>query len=226
MSPVLCWDIDGTLLSTGRAGVFAWEDATLQLLGKKIDLSSFGTAGLPDYEIAVKILETVSTPLLSDLATSLLHLYETYLPSSLPRKKGNVLYGVREILDHLRERSDILSILLTGNTQIGAMTKLAYYGLESYFTVGAFSDVGMDRPAIARKALELARSMRRDVSLDQVYVIGDTPYDIHCGKVIGARVIAVASGFYPLAELLNHNPWWAIEKLPDPETFMKKISLS
>ncbi|MFY9270939.1 MAG: HAD hydrolase-like protein [Candidatus Manganitrophaceae bacterium] len=223
MNPVLFWDIDGTLLTTGRAGIFAWEDAALQLLGKKIDLSTLRTAGLPDYEIAVKILEAAYTAPSPDLVTSLLRLYETYLPSSLPRKSGNVLHGVREILNHLRNQPDILSILLTGNTRTGAMTKLAYYGLDAYFAVGAFSDVGMDRPTIAQKALDLARGIRQGLSLDQIYVIGDTPHDIHCGKVIGARVIAVATGSYSLTELLCHDPWWAIEKLPEPEIFIKKI---
>jgi phosphoglycolate phosphatase-like HAD superfamily hydrolase len=223
MSLVLCWDIDGTLLTTGRAGIFAWEDAALQVLGKKIDLSNLQTAGLPDYQIANKILEAVGAAPSTDLGISLLRLYETYLPSCLPRKKGNVLHGVREILEHLREQPDILSILLTGNTRIGAMTKLSYYGLGSYFTVGSFSDVGLDRPSIAKKALELARDMRQGLSLDKFYVIGDTPHDIHCGNVIGARVIAVASGAYSFSELLGHDPWWVVEKLPEPETFIKKI---
>jgi phosphoglycolate phosphatase-like HAD superfamily hydrolase len=226
MSPVLFWDIDGTLLTTGRAGILAWEEAVWHLLDRRIDLSNLRTAGLTDYEIAVKILEAVGATPSSDLFTSLLRLYETYLPSCLPKKNGNVLPGVREMLDHLRGRPDILSILLTGNTRTGAMTKLAYYSLESYFTVGAFSDIGTDRSSIAQRALSLARDMRRGVSLDEIFVIGDTPHDIQCGKAIGARVIAVASGVYSLRELLNHDPWWAIEKLPEPESFMKKICCS
>ena len=32
MMLALCWDIDGTLLTTGRAGIFAWEDAVREAL--------------------------------------------------------------------------------------------------------------------------------------------------------------------------------------------------
>ena len=54
---VLFWDIDGTLLTTARAGVFAWEDSLRELTGREVDFSSTRTAGLTDYQIAVKTYE-------------------------------------------------------------------------------------------------------------------------------------------------------------------------
>ncbi len=47
-------------------------------------------------------------------------------------------------------------------------------------------------------------------------MIGDTPHDIRCGKAIGARTVAVASGAYGLDELERYDPWRALERLPDP----------
>ena len=35
---VLFWDIDGTLLTTAKAGVFAWEDAVRELTGREFEL--------------------------------------------------------------------------------------------------------------------------------------------------------------------------------------------
>ena len=48
---------------------------------------------------------------------------------------------------------------------------------------------------------------------DQVLVIGDTPLDIRCGRAIGAKVLAVATGGATLGELVRHHPDWAVEDL-------------
>ena len=44
---VLFWDIDGTLLTTGRAGILAWEAAIRGSMGVECDLSEHGTSGGP-----------------------------------------------------------------------------------------------------------------------------------------------------------------------------------
>ena len=41
--PVLFWDIDGTLLMTGGAGMYAWNDAVKELTGRDFDLILFGS---------------------------------------------------------------------------------------------------------------------------------------------------------------------------------------
>ncbi|PSN20266.1 phosphatase, partial [filamentous cyanobacterium CCP5] len=56
MMTVLFWDIDGTLLTTGRAGIFALEDAAVEVIGHPVNLSQLKTAGLTDVEIAREIL--------------------------------------------------------------------------------------------------------------------------------------------------------------------------
>lgn len=43
------------------------------------------------------------------------------------------------------------------------------------------------------------------IAPEKCYVIGDTPHDIRCGKAIGARVVAVASGGYSVEALENVN---------------------
>ena len=44
-------------------------------------------------------------------------------------------------------------------------------------------------------------------------VVGDTPFDIRCGKAIGAKVLAVATGGAKLDELKKCQPDWAVENL-------------
>ncbi len=215
---VLFWDIDGTLLTTARAGVFAWEDSVRELTGRDFDLSVIRTAGMTDYQIAVRTLETLGVGVTADNVRRLLGRYEELLPSSLPRRQGRVLDNVREILEHLQGRGDIRSYLLTGNTRAGARAKLTYYGLMHFFPDGAFAEDTGPRAGIASRALELARRAG-PVGEETIFVIGDTPHDIECAKAIDAKTIAVATGGYSVEELRPHGPWRLFETLPQPEAF-------
>lgn len=225
-SRVLFWDIDGTLLTTGRAGMHAWQDALRAEIGLDANVLDFDTAGLPDPLIARRLLATLGMDGNPDAARRLLRGYEQRLPQALPRRSGRVLPNVREILDALRGLPDLHSMLLTGNTRAGAQAKLTYYGLAEYFQGGAFSDDVDDRAMIAQNALRQARSIMGEIHPDRVYVIGDTPHDIACGRGIGARVVAVATGQFSLAELSEHGPWWALEQLPPAEEFLRRLGAS
>jgi phosphoglycolate phosphatase len=224
MTTVLFWDIDGTLLTTARAGIHAWEEAVAERLGQPVDLSDFQTAGLTDVEIARRLAETHGLGPAS--AESLLRSYERRLPECLGRRTGAVLPNVLPILERLQGRPDIHSALLTGNTRSGAAAKLRHYGLARFFESGAFADGADDRATIARTALAQARQIVGTVSPEQIYVIGDTPHDVACGKAIGARVVAVATGGYTLEQLRATEPWWLLPSLPDPDQFLARLGLS
>lgn len=220
---VLFWDIDGTLITTRRAGMYAWNDSVRELTGHEFDLKTeLRTAGLTDYQIAVKTFEALGLSPDPPLIERLVRRYEELLPSNLPRKAGSVLPNVREILEHLRGRSGIRSYLLTGNTRGGARAKLTYYGLMEFFPDGAFAEDASARSSIATRALQLAQSIAA-VADDRVFVLGDTPHDIECATVIGARTIAVATGGYTLEELQAYDPWRVFHELPPPDEFMALI---
>jgi phosphoglycolate phosphatase len=220
---VLFWDIDGTLLTTARAGVFAWEDSVRELTGREFDLSVIRTAGMTDYQIAARTLETLGVEQSSENVVRLLRRYEELLPSSLPRRQGRVLDNVREILEHLEAaRPDVRSYLLTGNTRAGAQAKLTYYNLVRFFADGAFAEDTGARSSIASRALELAKQAG-PIGEETIYVIGDTPHDIECAKAIDAKTIAVATGGYSVDELRPLKPWRLFETLPSPEEFLRLI---
>jgi len=222
---VLFWDIDGTLITTRRAGMFAWNDSVKELTGRDFDLKvTIRTAGLTDYQIAVKTFELLGLEPDETLVRKLVERYEELLPSSLPLRDGYVLPNVREILEHLRDRDDVRSYLLTGNTRGGASAKLTYFGLMDFFPDGAFAEDASARSAIAGRALELARRAA-PVADDRVFVIGDTPHDIECGEAIGARTIAVATGGYTLDELRAYHPWRSFEALPSVEAFLDLLAV-
>src|SRR5204863_3526317 len=123
--------LDGTLLSTARAGVYALEAAAAEVCGEPVDLQAMKTAGMTDSEIAAAVIERHrGEPAPLDDVARFLALYEAALPDCLPRRRGHVMPGVREVLESLVGRDDVTSLLLTGNTEAGAAAKLAHYGLD------------------------------------------------------------------------------------------------
>jgi phosphoglycolate phosphatase-like HAD superfamily hydrolase len=218
---VLFWDLDGTLLTTGRAGIFAFEEALAEMTGITSDLQQLFTAGLTDAEIAVLILEGADGDAAPGRVDEVLRAYERRLPASLHRRQGRVLPNVREVLEDLEGRDDVRSYLLTGNTPTGARAKLAHYDLARFFPDGggAFCLGPGARVEIARRALPLAEHA------DAHYVIGDTPADIACGNAIGARTIAVASGSHSVDELAAHEPWALLEQIPEPAAFRRLVGV-
>ena len=219
---ILFWDIDGTLLTTGKAGVPAWEDAVREVVGHDFELSRFRIAGLTDYQIAVRTFESLGVDADEDTIRRMVRRYEELLPAALPLKQGRVLPNVREILELLEGRVDVRSYLLTGNTRGGARAKLTHYDLFKYFPDGAFAEDAGERSLIAERALTLARRSG-PVNDRAVFVVGDTPHDIHCANAIGARTVAVATGGYSLDELRSHHPWRALSELPPADEFVRLI---
>jgi phosphoglycolate phosphatase len=225
VTQVLFWDIDGTLLTTARAGIFAWEAAAEEVCERKVDLSRLRTAGLTDAEIAVLVVREAGGEPTPERASSILRSYERHLPERLRWRQGSVLPGVVEILEDLAVRPNVASLLLTGNTRRGAQAKLRHYGLERYFPDGgAFCRGVADRIAIAREAWDRAAAANGSGTL-QAFVIGDTPHDVRCGQAVGARTVAVASGSHSLAELRDCGAWLALEALPRPERFAELLEL-
>lgn len=221
MTHVLLWDIDGTLLTTARAGVFALEDAATEVCGIDVDFGKLRTAGLTDYEVCALAIRTAGRSDAPETVTRFLRAYERHLPDRLHLRRGAVLPGVEAVLERLAARDDVVSLLLTGNTPAGARAKLAHYGLDRYLSDGAFCVDAGDRASIARQALALAAErVRADLSADRVTVIGDTPADVSCGKAIGARTIAIASGACSREELEACGASVVLDELPSPERFL------
>jgi phosphoglycolate phosphatase-like HAD superfamily hydrolase len=219
---VLFWDIDGTLLTTAKGGMFAWDDAVKEITGREFQLQSMRIPGMTDYQIAARTFEMLGLERTEELTHQLVRRYEALLPTSLPRRTGHVLPNVREILEQLRERADVRSYLLTGNTRGGAKAKLTHYDLIHFFPEGAFAEDTRERATIASRAMALARQAGPLAEAD-AFVIGDTPHDIECANAIGVRTIAVATGGYSVEELAEHRPWRLYAELPPADEFIRVI---
>ncbi len=223
---VLFWDIDGTLLTTARAGVFALERAIRDVLGHEPDFASMRTAGLTDGGIMRLVVEDAGERYTDELGQALLRAYESHLPDRLGWREGHEMPGVRALLEAFADREDVISLLLTGNTEAGAAAKLAHYRLDGYFRGGAFAVDDAPREEIAGRARGLAAELLGEEPVgDRLYVIGDTEHDVRCGKAIGARTIAVCTGPVAREELEAADPWAILDEIPPPREFSELIGL-
>lgn len=175
--------------------------------GLEENLEGITLAGATDGLIARLLLEKHDLPVTPENVTVLLDAYLQALPGRLPRHKGRLLPGIVTLLDQLKTREDCVVALLTGNLVRGAELKLAHYGVWDYFEFGAFADDHHDRNALGGFARTRAEKIHgREFASSDIVVIGDTPQDIECGRVIGARTVAIATGQYSREELLAHGP--------------------
>ena len=216
---LLLWDIDGTLL-TCRTGVDALQRALLNRYGVMADLSLVEMAGRTDTAIAEEIAG--QHPGYSVEAGALLEAYLVELEAMLPSRGGTVFPGVREILEWSHEHPEVHNALLTGNIERGAHLKLRRFDLDRFFEFGAFGSDSPNRNELGPVALERARErLKKDFSLEHTWVIGDTPRDIECGRALGCRVLAVATGKYPVESLRGAD--LAVRDLSDHRAVIQTI---
>lgn len=224
MKKLILWDIDGTLLRTNYAGIAALTRAFAQLHGREPDMSELDVSGRTDRWIAAGMLRAHGLPETDAHIHALLDAYLGLLPAELAARPGLVLPGILALLDALRARPDTAQGLLTGNLQRGARIKLEHYSVWHYFEFGAFGDDSPLRNDLGPHAVRRAEARHAATfPPDRTFVIGDTPHDIECGKVIGARTIAVATGAFTLAQLAAHAPTAAFADFSDLAAVLRVI---
>jgi phosphoglycolate phosphatase-like HAD superfamily hydrolase len=130
--------------------------------------------------------------------------------------------GVPALLDALAADARLAVGLLTGNIREGARLKLGHFDLFHHFAFGGFGDEHFERDDVAREALAAIRvHVNRHHQADRVWVIGDTPLDVKCARAIGARAVAVATGWHSAAELEATVPDLLLNDLSDPSDLLR-----
>ncbi|MGD0114633.1 MAG: haloacid dehalogenase-like hydrolase [Dehalococcoidia bacterium] len=191
---LLLFDVDGTLILTGGAGVRAMSLAFADLFGRENGLIGVELAGRIDMAIlrAALVKHGIDAKGFPRIVERFRDAYVRHLAQTLPEAEGGrVLPGVREFLTALYGRSDVRLSLATGNFRRGAEMKLTHYGLWHFFDGGAFGEEVEERA-------DLVAVAKRRLSADgqsAVYVFGDTVHDINAARANNAIAVAIASGF-------------------------------
>jgi phosphoglycolate phosphatase-like HAD superfamily hydrolase len=221
---LLLWDIDATLITTARAGEKGLKQIVQQRWGVADDFHDIEIAGRTDVQIVRQILRKYGVAPTDEQVRPFLDQYLQHLEEFLPQLHGRILPGVAEILTRLKPNPDRVLALLTGNLRRGAELKLRRYGLWEYFEFGAFADDHHERNELGafarRRALE---KHGHDFAVAAIDVIGDTGHDIACGKIFGARTIAVATGSWTREQLARHEPDFLFDDLSQVDEIMATL---
>lgn len=221
---VLLWDIDGTLISARGSGTAALCDALEAEFGIRSDLGNIEIQGRTDRWIFEQMIKAFKLPPTADSMNRLEQGYLDALQPQLAARGVEVLPGVRQILKEAAAREDVVQGLLTGNLIEGAKRKMNGLELWDFFPFGAFSDDAANRNELGPKAVQRAEALcGHPVDMQRVWVIGDTPHDVTCGKVCGARTMAVATGKNALAKLRESSPCAAFENFADTKAFWAAV---
>lgn len=198
---LVLFDVDGTLVHTGRAGVRGMNAAFERLYGAANALEGTTIAGRTDRGIVADVLVRLGREATDAAIAELREAYLSSLRVEILRPVASpkqVLPGAVALLDALAARPDIHVGLLTGNFEGGAMIKLEYFDLWRRFGFGAFGDVHTERRPLVPLAVA-----RAGVPVDRTrtVIVGDTPLDVDCARAYGARAVAVATGPFDAAAL-------------------------
>ncbi len=215
MVRLVLFDVDGTLIRTGGAGVRAFGKVFSTEFGAVDGFDHMKFAGRTDLSLVREFFGVHEIPASQTNFDRFFERYVFWLDHLLPTSRTEICAGVLELLEGLQNLPEPpLLGLLTGNIRLGAEIKLRYFQLWDVFVTGGFGDDHENRDEIARVARQRGCGLLgQDLRGDQVLVVGDTPLDIRCGRAIGARVLAVATGGASLETLQHHQPEWAVRDL-------------
>ena len=197
-----------------------------ELFGVPDALRGVHFQGRTDFWIVSDALAAHGVPHDSPALSRFLPVYLRHLAIELaqPGPRKGILPGVRELLDALSARDDVYLALLTGNYEAAAQVKLEYFDLWRYFPCGAFGDDAPDRNGLLPKAMaRVAACGGPSAIAADVVVVGDTPLDVACAQVGGARSIAVATGSHSVEELRAAGADITLDDLSDTRAVLSAL---
>jgi phosphoglycolate phosphatase len=229
LTRLVLFDIDGTLLMPDGAGKASLVAALEQVYGTPGDAANYNLGGSLDRETvrilmsAAGIEEAIIWQRFEDVGRAM----ESSLRERISANLHNVqpVPGAPELVAALHMHDEVLLGLVTGNFRATALVKLEAAGYDpTLFQIGAFGHEAENRgdlpPLAVRRAKELSGI---DFRGQQVVIIGDTTSDIRCGHGIGARSIALATGWVSREELAKAGPDYLFDDLADMEAVLRAI---
>ncbi|MCS7012399.1 MAG: HAD family hydrolase [Chloroherpetonaceae bacterium] len=227
MKPKLVlFDIDGTLLKVEGISRNALIESLRRVYGTEGAARTHDFAGKLDSVIITEVMKDAG---LSDeeIAKGFEEVKRTYIQLFKERARLEhirLMTGVLELLQALAAQAHITLGLLTGNFEESGRYKITLPGLNHYFPFGAFADDAKTRDELPPIAVERAYAHTGiRFSGKDVVIIGDTPHDINCAKVLNSKAIAVATGFYTAEQLQTYQPDYVFENFADTSAVIEAI---
>jgi HAD superfamily hydrolase (TIGR01509 family) len=193
----LIFDLDGTLIDTVYAHVFAWQRALAEegmpIDGWRIHRRIGMSGGLFARAVAREVGRDLSPEETEAIQVRHGVIFRELLPERRP------LPGARELLQHLRDR-DIVHGIATSGRRPEIDASLEALGVGDETVVIDRGDVPRAKPA---PDLFLACQTALGVNPDDCYVVGDAVWDILAARRAHMLSVGLLSGGYGADELLE-----------------------
>eukprot|EP01051_Picozoa_sp_SAG22_P005974 SAG22_NODE_374_length_11548_cov_6.893615_2_plen_323_part_00 len=246
---LVLWDIDGTLATSQHAdGVPAGGPllaACSEVTGVAIQKGKLSFSGKTDPLIIRELLLANNVEPTADVVHAIMQALPRImgdgvvdgkfvylpLPGAIECVAALAAAGEQQQPGRLSSSSSsIVQGMLTGNLEPNASTKLvaAGFAMSSFAKtkdgklLGAFGSDSQSRNSLLPIALaKYNDTFGGDISEADVVIIGDTPRDIECAHVNGAKALAVATGEYDVGALKEAE--WVLADLRDSGTVMSLL---
>ncbi len=210
---LILFDIDGTLIDSGGAGVRSLDLAFKKVFSVLNAFQGISMAGKTDTQIIKEGLMKHGMSADGNVE-SIIKVYLKHLREEINNDKKHVKPGIFELLENLRQKRESGLGLLTGNLEQGARIKLDPFGLNKYFSSGAFGSDDEDRNNLLPIAVNRFEELfRTKIEIDSCIIVGDTPRDVECAHIHGAMCIGVATGPYSSEDLTEAGADYVCEDL-------------
>jgi phosphoglycolate phosphatase len=220
------FDIDGTLLSSGRVSGHAFEAALQEVFGTVGDAERYDYSGKTDRQIVRDLMRGAGFPdrEIDARMGAVMDRYSVLLRERLRPEHVQAKPGVGPLVEALAADPRVTLALLTGNLEPNARIKLDPIGVNPRFPFGAFGSDHEDRrrlPAVAVARAHEAVGVRFEGK--SVVIVGDSIYDVLCGRHLGVRAVAVATGRTTVDELRQVRADAVLPSFEDREASVRAI---
>ncbi|MEC9342811.1 MAG: HAD-IA family hydrolase [Pseudomonadota bacterium] len=193
---LVLFDVDGTLVDS-QAAIHACMDATFAAFGHEAPPPAAvkGVIGLSLDRAIERLLDgRDGDP--SAMSVS----YKDRWPGMQGRPDLQVRFfdGMRNLLDVLAAREDLILGVVTGKSRRGVAHLVESHGLEHHFLTRRTADdcPSKPHPAMVRECCD-----ETGIAPAQTVVVGDTTYDMAMARAAGAGAIGVGWGYHEGAAL-------------------------
>jgi phosphoglycolate phosphatase len=215
---LVLFDIDGTLLSAGGVSSRAMVDALVHGFGTAGAAHEYDYSGKTDPQIVRDLMRGagISDARIDAGMSDVLADYRSRLDARLQPEHVRAKPGVEAIVEALAADVHVTLALLTGNIEPCARAKLAPLGLNRHFPFGAYGSDHEDRYRLPSVAVARATAHTGTAfSGEEIVIIGDSIHDVLCGRSLGVRAVAVATGRTPRERLAMERPHALLDDLSD-----------
>ena len=223
---LVLFDIDGTLLSAGGISARTFEAALQEVFGTVGDAAGFDYSGKTDPQIVRELMKGAgfSQGEIEERRPRALARYREGFAAAIRPNHIQAKPGVSALLEALEDRSSVTLGLLTGNLEPTARLKLAPLDANRYFPFGAFGSDDDDRYRLPPIALARARdAVGIPFAGPDAVIVGDSIHDVLCGRELGVRAVAVATGKTSPERLAEANPDALLDDFSDTGTAVSAI---